>query len=200
FAERAIDAEKLGQRGVTDLLAVSFSSNDYIGHDLGPDAPEVHDISVRTDQVLGKLFQFLDERVGLQKVLVVMTSDHGVAPLPEVNHTRRMPGGRMAPGAVRDAVQAALAARYGAGKWIANPLEHSLYLNLDLIREKKLDRAQVNQAAADAAMTVPHVFRVYTREQLMPGGAMSDRVGRAVMNGFYESRAADIYVLLEPYW
>src|SRR5579863_8199434 len=55
FAERAVEAEKLGQRGVTDVLAVSFSSNDYVGHALGPDSPEVRDISVRTDQVFGKL-------------------------------------------------------------------------------------------------------------------------------------------------
>jgi arylsulfatase A-like enzyme len=155
---------------------------------------------VRTDQVLGKLFQFLDSKVGMDNVLVVFTADHGVAPVPEVNQARKMPGGRMTPRIVRDTVQAELTKKYGAGDWISSPSEHSLYLNLDLIREKKLDRAEVNAAAAAAAFTIPHVFRVYTREQLMNGYAMEDQVGRRVANGFYQRRGADVYVLLEPYW
>jgi phosphopentomutase len=69
-----------------------------------------------------------------------------------------------------------------------------------LIREKKLDRAEVNATAAAAASALPHVFRVYTREQLMNGYAMEDQVGRRVANGFYQRRGADVYVLLAPYW
>jgi len=199
-AERAVRAEKLGQRDVTDVLTVSFSSNDAIGHALGPDSPEVHDVSVRTDQVFGKLFQFLDSTVGMENVLVVFSADHGVAPVPEVNQARKMPGGRMPPRIVRDTVQAALAKKYGEGDWISGPAEHSLYLNLDLVRRKKLDRAEVDAAAAEAARAVPHVFRVYTREQLIGGKAMEDEVGRRVMNGFYERRGADVFILLEPYW
>jgi hypothetical protein len=200
LAERAVEAEKLGQRGVTDLLAVSFSSNDAVGHALGPDSPEVHDISLRTDQLLGKLFQFLDSKLDMQNVVVVFTADHGVAPIPEVNQARKMPGGRMPPRIVIDTVQAALTRKYGAGDWISSPAEHSLYLNLDLIREKKLNRAEVNSAAADAALGIPHVFRAYTREQLIAGGAMHDQISRRLANSFYARRGADVYILLEPYW
>jgi len=200
FAERAIEGERLGQRDVTDLLALGFSSNDAVGHALGPDSPEVHDISVRTDQALGKLFQFLDNKVGMQNVLVILTADHGVSPAPEVNQARKMPGGRMPARIVRDTVQSALTKKYGAGDWISSPAEHSLYLNLDLIREKKLDRVEVNQTAATAALNIPHVFRVYTREQLINGAVLQDQVSRRVMNGFYERRGADVYILLEPYW
>lgn len=200
FAERAIQAAQLGRRNVCDLLAVSFSSNDYVGHELGPDAPEIRDISIRTDRVLGKLFQFVDAQVGMQNVLVVFTADHGVAPLPELNAQRKMPGGRMPAGIVRETVQKALTQKYGEGKWITSPSEHSLYLNRDLIRDKKLDEAEVNRTAAQAALGIPHVFRVYTREQLMNGSALEDQVGRRVMNGFYVRRGADVYIMLEPYW
>ena len=154
----------------------------------------MHDISVRTDQVIGKLFQFIDGKVGMQNVLVVLTADHGVSPIPEVNQARKMPGGRMPGRIVRDTVQAALTKKYGAGEWISSPSEHSLYLNLDLIGEKKLDRAQVNETAAEAALTIPHVFRVYTREQLMKGTAMDDQ-GRRVAYGFYVRRSADVFIL-----
>jgi predicted AlkP superfamily pyrophosphatase or phosphodiesterase len=200
LAERAVVSEKLGQRDATDLLAISFSSNDAIGHAVGPDSPEVHDVSVRTDQVFGKLFQFLDGKIGIDNVLVIFTADHGVAPVPEVNQARKMPGGRMIPRIVHDTVQAELTKKYGAGDWISSPSEHTLYLNLDLIRQKKLDRAEVNATAAAEARAIPHVFRVYTREQLINGYAMEDEVGRRVANGFYERRGADVYVLLESYW
>jgi hypothetical protein len=106
-----------------------------------------------------------------------------------------MPGG-----IVKDTVQDALTKKYGAGNWITSPSEHSLYLNLDLIREKKLDRAEVNRTAAEGALTIPHVFRAYTREQLMNGDVQRDAVGRRVMNGYNVRRGADVYLLLEPYW
>ena len=200
FAERALLAERLGTHDATDILAVSFSSNDYVGHATGPDSPEVHEVSVHTDQVFERFFRFLDAQVGLANVLIVMTGDHGVAPVPEVNQARRMPGGRMPGRIVQDTVQAALAAKYGEGNWILSPSEHSLYLNLDLIEQKRLDRTEVNRIAAQAALTIPHVFRVYTREQLLNGNTLEDQVGRRVMNGFYPRRGADIYIMLEPYW
>jgi len=200
FAERAIDAEQLGKRGDTDVLTVSFSSNDLVGHRFGPDSPEVRAISVATDRVLDQFFRFLDLRLGMDNVLVVFTGDHGVAPLPETQAGRRMPGGRMPAGIVQKTVQAALVEKFGEGKWIVNPAEHSLYLNLDLIREKKLDRAEVNRVAAEAALTIPHVFRAYTRERLNDGAALEDQVGRRVMQGFYVRRSADVFILLEPYW
>ncbi len=200
FAEAAIQAEKLGQRGVTDILTVSFSANDYVGHANGPDSPEVHEISLQTDRLLEKFFQALDQSVGMDNILLVLTGDHGVAPLPETNTARKMPGGRLPLGAVTKTVQAALVSKYGDGDWVVSNSEHSIYLNWNLIAAKNLDRAEVDRAAAAAAWTIPHVFRVYTRDQLMAGGALEDQVGRRVMNGFYARRSADMEVLLEPYW
>ena len=200
LAERALEAEQLGRRDVTDLLAVSFSANDYVGHQLGPDSPEVHEMCLRTDRMLASFFAALEKAVGLQNVLIVLTADHGIAPIPEVNTQRRMPGGRLASGEISKAVQAALVQKYGDGNWIASSAEYAIYLNLDQIAEKKLSRAEVNETAAEAALNVPHVFRVYTREQLMGGAALDDHVGRRVMNGYYVRRSPDVEVLLEPYW
>jgi hypothetical protein len=200
LAERAVEAEQLGQRGVTDLLAVSFSSNDHVGHTYGPESPESRELSKRTDYVLEKLFSRLDSRVGLTNVLVVLSADHGVAPLPEVNSARKMPGGRLPPGIVQRTVQAGLSEKYGEGDWIVSPSEYSLVLNDRLIREKKLDAGEVNRTAAGLALTIPHVFRTYTRDQLLKGQVEPDLVGRRVANGFHARRGADVYILLEPYW
>ena len=200
FAERALEAEQLGQQDVTDVLTVSFSSNDYVGHEVGPDAPEVREVSIRTDKVLGELLAAADRAAGADNVLVVLTADHGVAPLPEVNVARRMPGGRPPAGIVNRTAQEALTKKYGEGKWIVSSSEHSLYFNREFIAQKKLDPAEVNRAAAEALQQLPHVFRVYTREQLANGAVQQDDVSRRVMNGFYARRSGDVEVLLEPYW
>lgn len=200
FAERALAAEQLGRHDATDVLTVSFSSNDYVGHQVGPDSPEVHEMSLRTDRLLAKLLDAVDQALGADNVLVVLTADHGVAPLPEVDLERKMPGGRLPAADVSKAVESALVKKFGDGNWIASRAESGLYLNPELIAKKSLDRAEVDRTAAEAALTVPHVFRVYTREQLIEGSVLRDPVGRRVMNGYYVRRSPDIEVLLEPYW
>src|SRR5207248_9530249 len=118
FAEQAIEQEKLGQHNTADLLTISFSSNDVVGHAAGPDSPKVRDIATRTDRVLGKLFDYIDHAIGMQHVLVILTADHGVAPLPEQLARENMPGGRMADAALSGPMAAALTARFGAGNWL----------------------------------------------------------------------------------
>jgi hypothetical protein len=200
FAERALAGEQLGQRGATDLLAVSFSSNDYVGHAYGPDSPEARAISVATDKLLGKLFAALDHAVGLGNVLVVLTADHGVAPVPEVNTARHMPGGRMPDNIVSKTVQEALTARYGKFDWITSVQESAVYLNRELVAARKLDLAEVERTAAEALRGAPHIFRVYTGLQLTAGQVADDAVGRAAMNGYNQRRGADLECVTDPYW
>ena len=199
-AEELVRAEKLGRDDQTDLLVLSLSSNDYVGHRNGPDSPEVRAISIATDRLLGKLLQFVDSQVGLKNVTVVFTADHGVAPMPEVNALRNMPGGRLNFSEVRDAVQKALAKKYGDGNWITAAPEDAIYLNWSLISEKNLANPDVERVAAQAALTVPHVFRVYTREQLLSGRVSDDIVGRRIMKSYSQQRGADLCVLMEPYY
>ncbi len=200
FTERAVVEEKLGQHEDTDILAVSFSSNDYVGHAVGPDAPEVRDISIRTDRLLGRLFDFIDQHVGAGNTLVVLTADHGVAPVPEVNHARRMIGGRLSDVVMLRGVTDALKAKYGEGKWIVGTTEGSLYLNRQMIHEKKLDPAAVEDTAAEALRGMPHVFRVFTRSQLIRGETSADYVGEAEQRGFYEPRSGDVIFVQDPYY
>lgn len=200
FAERAVVEEKLGDHADTDLLAVSFSSNDYVGHGAGPDSPEVRDISIRTDRLLGRLLDFIDQHVGAGNTLVVLTADHGVAPVPEVNQARKMPGGRLLEAAMLRAVTETLTAKYGAGKWIASGSEGGLYLNRQLIRDEKLDQAEVEETVATVLRGMPHVFRVYTRNQLLRGAVPGDDGSQAVERGFYEQRSGDVIVVQEPYY
>jgi predicted AlkP superfamily pyrophosphatase or phosphodiesterase len=200
MAEAAIKGEQLGQRSQTDLLVLSYSSNDYVGHQFGPDSTQVHEMALATDRLLGRLFAFLDAHVGMANVTVVLVADHGVDPMPEVNAERKMPGGRIDFSSISDAIQKALVKNFGRGKWIIATPEDSIYLNWKLISSKKLNHEAVDRVAAQAALEIPHVSRVYTREQLMNGFEMGDAIGRRVMNGFSARRGADLYVLLDPYY
>jgi predicted AlkP superfamily pyrophosphatase or phosphodiesterase len=200
FAFETLRAERLGQRGVPDLLAVSFSSNDSVGHAHGPGSPHVRDIALRTDQAIGRLLDRVDELVGLQHTVIALTSDHGVAPLPETLSEMSLPGGRLVNKELFAPIEQTLVARFGPGKWVQGNAGSSPYLDYSLIAQAKLDPEEVRKVAAAAATTVPHVARVYTRDQLLRGEVQSDRVGQRVLRGFNAQRSGDLEIILEPFW
>ena len=96
FAKTAIVAEKLGQTETVDLLCLSFSSNDLIGHCWGPDSQEVLDITLRSDAMIADFLTFLDARVGKGNYVFAVSADHGVCPLPEFAERQGLPSGRAA--------------------------------------------------------------------------------------------------------
>jgi hypothetical protein len=207
FAKQAIDGEQLGQRGTTDLLTVSFSSNDYVGHAVGPDAPEVKDMAVRTDSLLGDLFELLEQKVGLGNVLVVLSADHGVAPLPANSEEKKRPGGYISANP-EEAVTAALNKRFGNADWlIPGAGETSLYFNRKALDHaqttdgKRIDARLIMDAAKQALLETPalHVARVYTRDQL-ESGVTGDLVAQAEMNGYYGKRSGDLAIVFEPFY
>ncbi len=200
FAEAAVEGEHLGADDVTDVLTISFSANDRVGHSLGPDAAEMRDISIQSDRTLGRLFEFLDQKVGRDNYMVTFTGDHGVAPMPEVMQERKMPGGRMPEGVVLNAIQSALSSKYGAGDWVAGKSGPAPYLNYSLIEEKKLSHEEVEETAAEAVRAIPHIYRVYTRTQLRKGQLNDDIIDRRVRAGFHDERGSDLFIVSQPYW
>jgi predicted AlkP superfamily pyrophosphatase or phosphodiesterase len=200
FATELLTREGLGVRAATDVMTVSFSSNDSVGHTFGPESTQVHDIAVKTDRTIGALLDRVDKIVGLQRTLVAFTTDHGVAPVPESLTERGLPGGRMTTKDLFDPIQQALVAKYGAGNWFLATAGSSPYLNYDLIAKLQLDPVEVRRVAAAAATKIPHVARVYTRDQLLMGAVPNDRVGSRVLRGFNAQRSGDLEIILEPFW
>ena len=134
FAERAIQAEQLGKHDVIDLLAVSFSSNDYVGHALGPDSPEVHEISVATDKLLAQILRLHRRQRGHAERAVRDDRRPRRGSGSGSQHARaKCPAGACPASSSPIPCRQALTAKFGEGKWIVSPSEHSLYLNLDLI-------------------------------------------------------------------
>ncbi len=200
FAARALAAEKLGAGPKIDMLTVSFSGNDYVGHRYGPDSPEAHDAALRVDKMIGELIAAAEAQAGAGNVVAVMTADHGVAPVPEENVKRGMPGGRINLGELRSAAEQALEARFGGSNWITNVSDGGVYLNIPALTAAKDDVAEAERTAAAALRAQPHVFRVYTRTQLMNGQFASDLVGTDVRDGFNAARTGNLIVIFDPYW
>ena len=97
-----------------------------------------------------------------------------------------------------DAIQQGLERRYGPGKWLMATAGSSPYLNYELMGN--MDAPDVRRVAADAARAVPHVARVYTRDQLLRGEVGNDRIDQRVLRGFNAARSGDLEIVLEPYW
>jgi predicted AlkP superfamily pyrophosphatase or phosphodiesterase len=200
FAEKVIENEGLGRSADADLLAISFSANDILGHIVGPDAPEVRDMSVRTDETIGKLLTYIDEHVGRDATLVVFTADHGISPSPKVNNSRRMPGGWIDTAEVRRAVSAALSAKFGAADWLHERApEGGLYFKAETIAAQQ-NASDVLRMAAATARKVPHIARVSTSDDLNLGYAEAGRVGQALALGHYGQRSPDLILVPEPYY
>jgi hypothetical protein len=199
FAESAIENEKLGTHDATDILTVSFSANDLLGHRVGPDAPEIREISIRTDEAIGKLLDFADRTLGKGATLTVFTADHGVAPAPAVNNARKMPGGWIDPGDVHKVIKAALSDKFGPAEWLL-PDYNGVYLNYESEPAKKAGATEIVRVAAEAASKIPHIARVITKDALENGAAPADAAGRAVALGFYAGRSPDLVLLPDPYF
>lgn len=210
FTKTCVNVEKLGTHPDADLLVVSFSSNDAVGHAWGPDSQEVLDITLRSDVLMADLLKFLDAKVGPGNYSVVLTADHGVCPLPEVAAAKGLDAKRVAPAVLVRGAETFLQAAFGkaaegepeAGKalqWLEAVDPPFVYLNTRLIEAKKLDRETVSKALADWLLTQDGIARTFTRGQLGGDVPATDEIGQMVKRGFRPDRCGDVVVVLKPY-
>lgn len=202
FARAAVEGEQLGGRGTTDLLAISVSPTDFIGHAYGHGSQEVEDALVRTDRALGAFFTFLDSKLGAGTWLAVLTADHGAAMPPEQAKKLGLPGERTKKAAIKAAITAALDARFGTGDWVVALEDPSIYLDRKLIAERKLPPEQVEEAAGEALLQLPGFVGFVTRTSLLRGALPPTAAARAVARSFFPQRAGDVIAVQAPfsYW
>ena len=171
FGIAAIRAEEMGDDAVTDYLALSFSASDMVSHAFGPDSHESMDTILRLDRKLEVLLKFIDRRVGLDRALVVLTADHGIAPLPEVARRQAWGAGagRLPERLVDEAVERSLTARFGpapTGKWLAFHDFPNVYLREDALVARGIALPDAEIVARDAIAALPAVRRCVTRSEL----------------------------------
>jgi predicted AlkP superfamily pyrophosphatase or phosphodiesterase len=198
FAKAVIANEGLGQDDVPDYLAVSFSSVDAVNHFFGPSSLENEDVVLQLDRVLADLLRFVDDKVGLDQTLIVLSADHGMAEMPEFMAENGMPVGRIHSDEIESIANKAAFDRFGLERVVQRFFRPYLYLDAEVIKQASLDRSKVEKAVADALMQRKGIaMAVPVRYQ----GTMADAalLGQIRSNS-HAQRSGDIYVVQAPYW
>jgi len=197
-AKAAIVGEGLGKDDVPDLLAVSFSATDLVYHQYGPYSWEMQDALVRLDRQLADLVAAAEKAAGgRQNLLVVLSSDHGGAALPEEWIAAGINATRLKPSALKQGLAQELQTRFG-GPVLLGLMDRDIFLNGKVVAEKKLDPAVVRRAAADWLARQPGVALVATQEDLESGQELSGFLP-ALRRSRYPGRSGDVTFLLRPY-
>ncbi|HEV2501401.1 MAG TPA: alkaline phosphatase family protein [Terriglobia bacterium] len=199
FAEDAIRNDHLGAGPATDLLAISISENDVIGHAYGPYSAQVADVTLWTDRYLAQFFQMVDQTVGLNNVWIVLSADHGVAPNPDFIVKHRLGQGSVDLADLHREVERALDARFGQDHWIESEDEFYLYLSRDAMARHHVSAEAVEAAAASAASQVDGVRAAFTRAQLMSSQVPPTALARKVLHSFNPQRSGDVFLVLDPF-
>jgi hypothetical protein len=197
MAIAATDAEQLGKDSITDFLAISFSSPDYIGHTFGPNSIEAEDGFLRLDKDLGELFNYFDKEVGKGQYLVFLSADHGAAHAGGFSRNYKVPGGYLPYGVLEKEVDSVLRKQYGNFKFLAASDNYQLYLDHDLIDSLKLNRSDLYKTAVDYLMHQPDVEKAFAMEDLM-NVALPEHIRNQVINGYHSKRSGDIQMILKP--
>lgn len=200
LAIAAIDGEELGQHGTPDLLCLSFSSTDMVGHTFGPWSHEIQDLTFRLDRQFEKLFNHIDEKIGLANTLIVVTADHAVAPTPEFASSLGLDGHRWDSGKFMTNLQSHLEDNFGAGNYfqVFKLSYNGLYLNHKTLHEKGLAVSRISEVIREFVLGTGFFQACFTREQLLNGTAPG-WLGATVLNGYNPERSPDLVLIGKPY-
>ena len=200
FALAALRGENLGKGKFTDVLAVSFSTIDYIGHKFGPNSVEAEDAFLRLDAEIGELISEIEQEVGKGEVLFFLTADHGAAHVPAFLKEKNVPSGVASSKILRDSTEAFLDKLYGSGDWVERYTNQQVYLNRELIDSKKLNLLDVQQRVAVYVMRHEGVMRAVAANALQGANWGQQGLMARVENGYNAQRSGDVIILLEPGW
>lgn len=202
FATALITAESLGSDDVTDYLSISFSSTDYVGHMFGPSSLEAEDNIVRLDRTLENLFAKIDDSVGLDKTLIVLSADHGAPEAPGFLATLGIEARTFDFAAIdKQPAIDALRRDFGvAGELIESFSQPYVYLNRELIAERGLDREAVETRVAEELAKLPGIAYAVSSSALRTGRIATTAISDAVLANYHPQRSGDIYVVFDPHW
>lgn len=202
FAKTLITAEGLGADEIPDFLSVSFSSTDYIGHFFGPSSLEAEDNILQLDRTLADLFAFVDQTVGLDRVLVVLSADHGAPEAPGYLQQLGGLGGYVQPD-TWDTVPAVarIRQRFDITGPIIEGYDHPyLYLSDTVRTNPDIDQSALETAIADELTAFEGVAYAVPSTRLKEGALPHNALTQAILNNYHPARSGDIYIVFQPGW
>lgn len=197
FAKAALLGESLGTDAVTDLLAVSLSSPDYIGHSFGPNSVEAEDAMLRLDIALGQFFDLLDRQVGKGMYTTFLTADHGAAHVPEFSQEHRLPGGRVFMGKIVDKLNVSLEKIYRLKKLIVSDDNYQLHLDHFQLDSAAVNSDEIINWLQKELMKEPGIDRAFAIKDinLVP---LPEPLRKMLNNGYHPNRSGDLQIILKP--
>ena len=195
LATAALDGLKLGRGRGTDLLAIGFSALDKTGHDFGPDSHEVQDVLIHVDAQIGALLDKLDREVGKGNYVVALSSDHGVAPVPERMRAQGFDAGRVNTAAVGRAIDGILQRELGPGTYRTRVQYNDIYFD-NGVYDRLAQNARAMSAVLEVIRTAEGIASVHRKEEL----SRVDPLTRPLALSYYEGRSGDMKIIVRPYW
>ncbi|MGZ5219593.1 MAG: alkaline phosphatase PafA [Chitinophagaceae bacterium] len=199
MARAAVDSEKLGQRNITDFLALSFSSPDYIGHVFGPNSIEVEDTYLRFDKDIAAFLKYLDVKIGKGQYLVFLTADHGVAHIPGFMKENKIPSGTFDDVQVRKWVNEQTEKKFGIKNAIESVINYQLYLDYVIVEQSKIDQATLKKWMINELKNHPAIMSAFDLHELA-GTTMPVKIKNMLIDGFNQKLSGDIQFVFNPGW
>lgn len=199
-AKAAVNGEKLGQGTETDMLCVSLSSTDYVGHQYGVNAVETEDTYLRLDRDLASFFTFLDNAVGKGNYLLFLTADHAGAHNPTFLEDNKIPAGHVSDSQIADSLNARLMKRLNTSeKLVEDVLNYQVFLDFKAIKRAKLKKSDVERAAVKVLLRDKRFAYVIPMDEIATASVPEPIRSRAI-NGYNRFRSGQIQVIMQPGW
>ena len=199
LAKSAITSEQLGKNIVTDFLAVSLSSPDYIGHQFGPNSVEIEDTYLRLDQDLAAFFSFLDVNVGKGNYTVFLSADHGVAHNPNLLIDKKIPAGMWNGGQTLKDLNALMLSKFNVPDLVINLGNNQVNFNNPLIAKNKLDKNALVVESINFLKDQAGIAYVVDMNNIQ-ASSVPEAIKTKILNGYNKDRSGSIQIILKPGW
>ena len=193
-AKQALLNEKMGADSITDLLAISFSSPDYIGHSFGPNSWETLDGYVKLDEILADFFAFLDKQVGKDNYTIFLTADHAVANIPAYSKKHHLPGENYDDGAVKNDIIACLNANNLNPKLVSYVGEYNIYFNHPLMDSTNISQEKLTATISTYLEKKPNVLQVVDSRKAAYA-PIPQNLRERIVNGYNAQRSGDLMLI-----
>jgi predicted AlkP superfamily pyrophosphatase or phosphodiesterase len=191
IATQTLINEKMGLDDITDLLAVSFSSPDYIGHAFGPNSWETLDGYIKLDELLAQFFTTLDQQVGKDNYTVFLTADHAVAPIPGYAQKHKIPAGTITDDGIKNELGKMLTAKGLNPKLISAITEFNIYLNHNLMDSLQVTQEKLTSLITNYLEQKSNIIQV-VESRKAAYAPLPQSIRERIVNGFNPQRSGDL--------
>lgn len=198
LTELFLHSSMLGKDNIVDLLSLTYYAGPYNREESQESALEMQDIYVRLDRSLARLLDIIDQRIGMQNVVLFITSTGYTAPEGTDQNDYRIPGGEFYLNRCAALLNMYLMASYGEGQYVEAYYNQQIYLNHKLIEQKQLSLTDVQAKAAEFLMQFSGVDEVYSSNRLLHGAWTPDI--HKIRNAFHRKRSGDLVIDVLPGW